>query len=180
VFEPTLLVRRKGGGAFVRVPMKPSLTILHRFSAVVPRDMTSSDVEYFVEAFDNEGNGPAHVGDENAPLVIAHGGTGTSTGTGTGTSTTPPTTPPNDNHNLDPHPPDDHGIGTSITPPPKKAGDDDGLSPLVWGVSIAGGVVVAAALATGVVFLAYELRAPAPTVVHVSVSGPSPIATVTP
>ncbi len=71
VFDPTLLFRPKGGAAFERVPMKPMTTKPGRYEAVVPAAVAASgDVEYLIEAFDIEGNGPARAGTEAAPLLL--------------------------------------------------------------------------------------------------------------
>ena len=70
IFEPTLLVRNPGAPAFMRVPLVKKADASDVWSAEVPVAMLSGDVEYLVEAFDEHGNGPARVGDENAPLKI--------------------------------------------------------------------------------------------------------------
>lgn len=68
IFEPTLLVRTLGGGAFTRVPLVEGAD--HLFAAEVPPALLVGDVEYLVEAFDENGNGPSRVGDEGAPMLI--------------------------------------------------------------------------------------------------------------
>jgi hypothetical protein len=40
------------------------------YGADVPAELLTGDVEYFIEAFDTNGNGPARAGDETAPFVI--------------------------------------------------------------------------------------------------------------
>ncbi|MDP2343196.1 MAG: hypothetical protein Q8O67_19720 [Deltaproteobacteria bacterium] len=72
VFDPTLLFRLKGGAAFDRVPMKPmGADQPGRYEAVVPAAVaTAGDVEYLIEAFDVEGNGPARAGTEAGPLLL--------------------------------------------------------------------------------------------------------------
>lgn len=71
VFDPTLLVRLRGVQAFDRVPMKPVAGRADIFSATVPAALvTAGGVEYLIEAFDLQGNGPARAGDEHAPLVL--------------------------------------------------------------------------------------------------------------
>ena len=71
VFDPTLLYRLKGGAAFDRAPMKPVVDQPGRFEAVVPAAVAAAgDVEYLIEAFDVEGNGPARAGTEAGPLLL--------------------------------------------------------------------------------------------------------------
>jgi len=73
VFDPTLLFRIKGGAAFDRVPMKKgdSKAAANDYVGVIPAAIASAgDVEYLIEAFDVEGNGPARAGTEGAPLVL--------------------------------------------------------------------------------------------------------------
>lgn len=71
VFDPTLLVRLRGVSAYERVPMKAVDDKVDTFGATVPAAMAfAGDVEYLIEAFDLQGNGPARAGDEAAPLVL--------------------------------------------------------------------------------------------------------------
>jgi len=71
VFDPTLLVRLKGVQAFERVAMKPKAGAVDVFQATVPATLSvAGGVEYLIEAFDVEGNGPSRAGDEATPLVL--------------------------------------------------------------------------------------------------------------
>ena len=71
VFDPTLLFRLKGTAAFDRVAMKPVADTAGRYEAVVPSSVAAAgDVEYLIEAFDVEGNGPARAGTEAGPLLL--------------------------------------------------------------------------------------------------------------
>ena len=69
IYEPTLVVRMAGAATgFTRVPLVKGEG--ETYSAEVPVALLSGDVEYLVEAFDENGNGPSRVGDESAPLKI--------------------------------------------------------------------------------------------------------------
>lgn len=70
IFEPTLVVRAAGAGPFMRVPLVKGEGAGDTYSAEVPAALLAGDVEYLVEAFDENGNGPSRVGDEAAPLKI--------------------------------------------------------------------------------------------------------------
>ena len=71
VFDPTLLVRLRGVSAYERVGMKPVAGRADVYSATVPPAIAAAgDVEYLIEAFDVQGNGPARAGEEAAPLVL--------------------------------------------------------------------------------------------------------------
>ena len=71
VFDPTLLVRLRGVTAYERVAMKAVDGQANHYAAVVPAALSvAGDVEYLIEAFDLQGNGPARAGDEAAPLVL--------------------------------------------------------------------------------------------------------------
>jgi hypothetical protein len=72
VFDPTLLFRLQGSAAYDRAPMKPREGAADTYVGVVPAAVAAAgDVEYLIEAFDVEGNGPARAGTEAAPLVLA-------------------------------------------------------------------------------------------------------------
>ncbi|HEY1099942.1 MAG TPA: hypothetical protein VGF99_13490, partial [Myxococcota bacterium] len=71
VFDPTLLVRLRGVSAYDRVAMKPVVGEPDRYAAAIPSAIAAAgDVEYLIEAFDEQGNGPARAGTENAPLLV--------------------------------------------------------------------------------------------------------------
>lgn len=69
VFEPTLLVRLPGMSAYERVAMKAAVGTDHYVATIPPALSSSNVVEYLIEAFDVNGNGPAHAGLEAAPLL---------------------------------------------------------------------------------------------------------------
>lgn len=71
VFDPTLLFRLKGGAAYDRAAMRPKDGAKDSYVGVVPAAVAAAgDVEYLIEAFDVEGNGPARAGTEAGPLVL--------------------------------------------------------------------------------------------------------------
>jgi hypothetical protein len=71
VFDPTLLVRLRGVQAYDRVPMKPIADRPNVYGATVPAALLAAGgVEYLIEAFDVQGNGPARAGEERAPLLL--------------------------------------------------------------------------------------------------------------
>ena len=71
VFDPTLLVRLRGVQAYDRVPMKPIADRPNVYGATVPAALLAAGgVEYLIEAFDVQGNGPARAGEEQAPLLL--------------------------------------------------------------------------------------------------------------
>lgn len=148
IFEPTLVVRAASGAgaAFMRVPLVKGEA--DSYSAEVPAALLAGDVEYLVEAFDENGNGPSRVGDESAPLKIVRD--------------VPPVaasvTPAADATAKSPAVPEDEG--------------NTGL--IVAGVVV--GAIVVVGAAAGIGFAVYALRPPQPDAVQINVTGPSPIA----
>lgn len=75
VFDPTLLYRVGGDGEFLRLPMtkvpgQGDAWDEDRFEATIPGDVVSGDLEYFIEAFDEMGNGPARYADADLPVKV--------------------------------------------------------------------------------------------------------------
>src|SRR5581483_11998753 len=104
-----------------------------------PAELLSGDIEYLIEAFDQTGNGPTRVGDENAPLKI--------------TRNVPvekppdPVTPPPTNPN---------------PTPPATTTEDQGPSGALIAVGVVAGVVVVAAAIAGGGYAFYALRPAVP------------------
>lgn len=69
VFDPTVLYRVGEEGAFLRAPMEPTGDGA-AFSATIPGNFVVGDIHYFIEAFDELGNGPARYGNQELPLRI--------------------------------------------------------------------------------------------------------------
>jgi hypothetical protein len=152
VFDPTLLYRAAGKPTYERVPMTaPDATDLYR-AAIPAALLTAGDVEYFVEAFDVQGNGPARAGAEDSPFVLPR---------------LRPATPPPPTTTTVPAP-------TTAAQPAEADGSDTAL--LIGAGIAAGAVLIVAGVAVGV----YALRPAAPDVVTIAVTAPAPIATVRP
>jgi hypothetical protein len=149
IFEPTLVVRSAGavgaGGAFMRVPLVKGEG--DAYSAEIPAALLTGDVEYLVEAFDENGNGPSRVGDEAAPLKIVR----------------------------DVPPPPVEVAKPADASKPKDVPEDGGNTGLIVAGVVVGAVVLVGA-AAGIGFAVYALRPPQPDVVQINVAGPAPIA----
>lgn len=75
VFDPTLLYRVAGDGEFLRLPMtkatgEEDAWDEDRFEATIPGEVVGGDLEYFIEAFDEMGNGPARYADADLPVKV--------------------------------------------------------------------------------------------------------------
>jgi hypothetical protein len=154
VFDPALLFRAAGATTFERASMQPVPGDATLFRAVVPPALIAGgDVEYLVEAFDVQGNGPARAGTDAAPLRVRRAATST-TATATATSTTTTATSP------------DAAARAAVT------GDDGGG--LALGL-VLGGVALAVLAVGGVAVAVYALRPTGPEVVNVTIAAPSPV-----
>ena len=69
IFEPALFVRATGSVAYERIPLLPKDD--STFSARIPPDLARQYFEYFLEAFDEDGNGPFRLGSPQAPIRVA-------------------------------------------------------------------------------------------------------------
>lgn len=67
VFEPTLFFRVVGSAKFTSSGMTGSGDT---YVATIPASLLKSDVEYFIEAYDTPGNGPARFASADAPQRI--------------------------------------------------------------------------------------------------------------
>jgi hypothetical protein len=73
VYGPVLYVRKKGLGAIDYVPLRmaPSRIVPGDYAAEVPPALTNVDgLEYYVEAWDMAGNGPARAGAADQPFSV--------------------------------------------------------------------------------------------------------------
>ncbi|HTO98998.1 MAG TPA: hypothetical protein VMK66_18235 [Myxococcales bacterium] len=73
VYGPVLYVRKQGLGAgdYVPIRMAASKIVPGDYSVEVPAALTNVEVlEYYLEAWDMAGNGPAQVGTADAPLAV--------------------------------------------------------------------------------------------------------------
>ena len=69
VFQPVLDFRRAGDSAWTKVPLLGSGGDV--YAATIPGANLSGDIEYYLEAYDNDGNGPARAGSPDAPFHVA-------------------------------------------------------------------------------------------------------------
>ncbi len=67
VFSPTVYWRGVGHTEFQSVPMTAQGSI---FSALLRPAPGASAVQYFIEAYDDQGNGPARIGQPTQPIVL--------------------------------------------------------------------------------------------------------------
>src|SRR5438132_3840836 len=73
VFGPILSVRKQGLGAgdYVPIKMAPSKIVPGDYSVDVSSALTNVDaLEYYIEAWDIAGNGPARAGSPDQPIVV--------------------------------------------------------------------------------------------------------------
>lgn len=69
IFSPTAFV--KGSGLKpTRVPLQPVAGEVDTYAAQVPASLAQGDFEYFVEAFDEDGNGPGRIGSPAALIKV--------------------------------------------------------------------------------------------------------------
>ena len=75
VFQPLLYLRKRGMGRadFIPIKLLPSKTNPGEWSVELSPLLLSDDLEYYLEAYDWAGNGPARAGTPAAPLPIAVG-----------------------------------------------------------------------------------------------------------
>lgn len=69
IFEPTLYWRVKGDPSFATARLEPAEGRTFRASVITPQG--AAEIEYFLEAYDAEGNGPARFGAPTLFLTIA-------------------------------------------------------------------------------------------------------------
>lgn len=72
VFQPVVYVRKKGMGTGDYVPIKMVGSRLTQgdYSVEIPAALVSADLEYYLEAYDNAGNGPARAGSPENPMQL--------------------------------------------------------------------------------------------------------------
>jgi hypothetical protein len=71
IFEPTLYLRLGGFSGFTRIAMKAAPLMKDVYEARVPAEHMGGDFDYYVEAYDEDGNGPGRVGSPEAPLSVS-------------------------------------------------------------------------------------------------------------
>lgn len=68
IFSPAVFLCFPGVEAPLRIPLALVAGEANTFAAQVPPNLTQADFEYFIEAFDEEGNGPSRLGSPEAPI----------------------------------------------------------------------------------------------------------------
>jgi hypothetical protein len=68
VFQPVVNFRSEGGATWSKVPLLPSSG--GAYSATLPGANLTGNIEYYVEAYDNDGNGPARAGSPETPYRV--------------------------------------------------------------------------------------------------------------
>ena len=157
VFDPSLLYRFQGQESFQRVQLVAVPGEADVFVATIPSALLTAStpaLEYFIEAYDNEGNGPATKGSAENPIVVTI----------------------NDDTAKSP----DETLPDSNNPNPDPEGEVEDSSLGLW-LGIGAGaaaavVVVAAGVAVGVTYFIYSSRPDTRDEVTISVQGPSPVA----
>ncbi len=68
LFEPTLYYRTGHSGTFKRLPLELQGKL---YQASIPAsDLSGKSVEYFIESYDQQGNGPARFASPNKPIKV--------------------------------------------------------------------------------------------------------------
>ncbi len=114
VFEPTVFYRAAGAKDFSPLSMKKKGKA--DFEAVIPGSVSTADFEYFIEAYDAQGNGPARLGSADAPLRVKAVAQ-LSPEARTATSSPPPPPPPAAQQTALPPPPPPPSDGSAKSRP---------------------------------------------------------------
>jgi len=174
VFEARLHYRLASGGEFLSASLVK--TGGDEYVATIPAAAVTGDVEYFLEAFDVHGNGPALVGSQPKPLRIGVSAT-KPRDAGTGNNQTTTTTP--DAGSSTTGRLDAGASGTLPNTNPASGqvkdgeGDNTGLVIAVV-ASVAAAVIVAAAV-TGVLIYYFSQEPESPGTVTLKVTAPPPV-----
>jgi hypothetical protein len=70
IFEPTVYVRLAGISGFARVAMAPVGGALNLYAAILAPSLVSSEFDYYIEAYDNDGNGPGRAASPDRPFHV--------------------------------------------------------------------------------------------------------------
>lgn len=159
IFAPSVYVRQVGATDFDNIAMRK---VLDAYEAIVPAEQVDKNLEYFIEAFDEMGNGPTREGSPESPLLIKVYDPADGPPTAVGVTPDIPT-------KVVPPPPPPPNL---VTPQPEPEDDDDSIVGTWWFWTIVG--VVAAGAATGVVLATRS--DPLVDSVTIQVVGPDPTA----
>ncbi len=168
IFDPSLIYRLDGTGEFQRMAMLAVPGEADVFVATIPAVVLGADsakVEYFIEAYDNEGNGPTTFGSEAEPVTVTIGDA-----SAPDEGSTAPTTSGD--------PPAETKAGETGATAEESEAEGSGVG--LWlgvGAGVATVVLVAVvATAAGVGAYLYLNRPDTRDEVTISVSGPTPVA----
>lgn len=166
IFAPAVYVRASGADDYVAIAMRDVGG--GRFEAIVPAERMAGILEYFVEAFDELGNGPSRAGTPDAPFRV-------STFDPSSRPLPTPTEPPGGWVTADGPTPEVRAPSPTqpAPPPPGASAEGEGGVTSKWWFWTAIGVVVAGAGVAGAV----ALSQPGPRdFVTVEVAAPDPAA----
>jgi hypothetical protein len=71
VFQPVLYLRKRGTGDYLPIKLIASKAMQGDYAVEVDAKLISVELEYYIECYDNAGNGPARVGSPENPFEIA-------------------------------------------------------------------------------------------------------------
>jgi hypothetical protein len=149
IFAPSVQFRPKGSKEYDSIEMRDNGA---EYEAKIPAEQVNTDIEYYIEAFDSAGNGPARAGSPEEPIRV---------------KVFDPSKPESKSRATKPRPKDEEPDLTAEAPP---AADDGsgGLLSKWWFWTIAAAVV-----AGGAVGIYFATKGPV-TAVDVAVRGPDP------
>ena len=172
IFDPAVLFRVKGASRYQRLPMAELAE--NEFQAIIPGRLVTDSLEYYIEVYDQEGNGPARFGEEDFPIEIRVSMPSPNTGDAAET-TGDITNGSNDEQDADPNRPNQPETG-------EQSSESEASSiGLYAGVGIGAGVLAlgAAVIVTSAVVVAVLFWPSSPPAesdsVTIEVNGPVPV-----
>lgn len=70
VFSPVIYVRLSGVPAFSRTEMKAVAGLADIYTATIPASVVTGSFDYYIEAYDQDGNGPSRMGSDKLPAHV--------------------------------------------------------------------------------------------------------------
>lgn len=70
IFQPVLYLRKRGTGDYIPIRMIGSKVSQGDYAVEADAKLISVDLEYYIECYDNAGNGPARAGSPDNPFTI--------------------------------------------------------------------------------------------------------------
>jgi hypothetical protein len=101
IFTPAVYVKLSGADVFTKLSMQPHPTAAEIFVARLPASFTEQDFSYYVEAYDEDGNGPSRAGSPEAPYSVTVKTSGTPVAvptTAVSATSAPPSSPAETRH----------------------------------------------------------------------------------